>query len=41
MLKFEDTAAEKALSIMIKENQDKILVCNTMGILEVLSAKPK
>ena len=38
LLKVNDTA-EKALSIMIKENQDKILVCNDRDILEGVVSK--
>ena len=38
LLKVDDTA-EKALSIMIKENQDKILVCNDRGIMEGVVSK--
>jgi len=38
LLKVNDTA-EKALSIMIKENQDKILVCDDRDILEGVVSK--
>lgn len=38
LLKVNDTA-EKALSIMIKENQDKIFVCNDRDILEGVVSK--
>ena len=38
LLNVNDTA-EKALSIMIKENQDKILVCDNGNILEGIVSK--